>query len=270
MIYIDSDNAMGSPLGDVDDGYAIAALLRSRQRVVGLGSVFGNTEERRAIENNRRLAALCGWTGPLLRGAQRAGDTDTEAARFIETLPSSARLALLGPVTNAVRAIGAGRTFAEIIVVGSNLTSHGRWPPVWPHEFNLTLDRSSSRAVFESGLPLTIFPLDMVAKLKVTRADVEQLAGEVGGVIRKQSKRWFLRVLVVKQALGFRVADLIAAAYIIEPRLFRLDEAPATMESNTLVRFGSGARQVRVARDFDARAVWNLFVKLVNGTDDSK
>jgi inosine-uridine nucleoside N-ribohydrolase len=45
-IFIDSDNALGSPCGDVDDAFAIAALLRSGVPVAALASASGNTSER--------------------------------------------------------------------------------------------------------------------------------------------------------------------------------------------------------------------------------
>src|SRR5215210_747606 len=73
MLLIDTDNAAGSPRGDVDDAFAIAALLRSGLPVAALSSVAGNTSEALADRNNRTLGALCGYGGSYLRGVQ-AGD----------------------------------------------------------------------------------------------------------------------------------------------------------------------------------------------------
>lgn len=266
MIYIDSDNAMGSPFGDVDDGYAIAALVRANETVVGLGSTFGNTSEARADKNNRRLARVCGWCGEFVRGARHAGDLDTEAARFIEQLPEQTRLALLGPVTNAVRAIRSGKRFSEVVLVGSNSSSRGKWPPLWPHEFNLTLDGASSLTLFDSDAPLTLFPRGVVGQLQVSREMIGQLRGDAGNIIRGDSRRWLVRVLLVKQALRFRVADLVAAAYMVAPHLFVMKETTATMDGNTFMKYGEGKGRVRVAAAFDAAAVWKLFVNLVNGS----
>jgi inosine-uridine nucleoside N-ribohydrolase len=73
MLLIDTDNAAGSPRGDVDDAFALAALLRSGLPVAAVSSVAGNTGEAEADRNNRVLGGLCGYGGPYLRGV-RAGD----------------------------------------------------------------------------------------------------------------------------------------------------------------------------------------------------
>ena len=67
---IDTDNAAGSPRGDVDDAFAVAALLRSGLQVAALASVAGNTGEAEADRNNRTLGELCGFAGPYLRGVE--------------------------------------------------------------------------------------------------------------------------------------------------------------------------------------------------------
>ncbi len=52
--WIDTDNALGSPHGDVDDAFALAALLTAGAPVAALSSVAGNTSEPRAFANTRR------------------------------------------------------------------------------------------------------------------------------------------------------------------------------------------------------------------------
>src|ERR1700712_2555052 len=72
-LLIDTDNAAGSPSGDVDDAFAIAALLRSGLPVAAVASVGGNTGEAAADRNNRALGEICGYPGPYLRGVQAGG-----------------------------------------------------------------------------------------------------------------------------------------------------------------------------------------------------
>lgn len=62
-----------------------------------------------------------------------------EARVFLRAFPD--RIVALGPLTNVVDATAA----AEVICVGGTLRSRGRWPPVWPHEFNFTKDRERFR-----------------------------------------------------------------------------------------------------------------------------
>ena len=91
-LVVDSDNGLGSPRGDVDDGLALIALLRSGLPIAALAGVFGNTAEWRARANHRALAALCGYDGPGLAGAAgplRARAPLSEASRFLLGGPSA-------------------------------------------------------------------------------------------------------------------------------------------------------------------------------------
>ena len=93
MLLIDSDNAAGSPRGDVDDAFAIAALLRSGLPVAALASVAGNTSEGRGGPQQpgpRRALRL--------RGTLPAGRPGGRRRRSGSTAPRSS-----GPAGQALR-----------------------------------------------------------------------------------------------------------------------------------------------------------------------
>jgi len=107
-LILDTDNALGSPHGDVDDAFALAALLRSGLPVAGLASVGGNTSEARADRNNRRLAALCGFSGPFFRGVE-AGEVPDRIDRAPELWSGApVRVVALGPLTNLAAVLRRG------------------------------------------------------------------------------------------------------------------------------------------------------------------
>jgi inosine-uridine nucleoside N-ribohydrolase len=255
MLFIDTDNALGSPRGDVDDGFAVAALLLGSQGVAAVASVAGNTSEARAFENNRTLARLCGWDGPLLRGG-------AEAAGFLAASREPLRVAALGPLTNVAAGLALGARLAEVIVVGANASSRGRWPPVWPFEFNLFLDRPAARAVFDSAAPLTFVTLDVARRMLVTQADLDALAGPLGEHLRRESRRWFRRARFLRLSGAIRLWDLVAAYYALEPSLFRVQESCARLHPNGWIEFGAGERPVRMVRGFDPGDIWGRFVSL--------
>jgi inosine-uridine nucleoside N-ribohydrolase len=233
---VDADNAMGSPSGDVDDGFAIAAMVLGDPRVVALSSVRGNTSEALADANNRRIGRLCHYPGPFLRGSSRA-DESSEASRFLTEPGPPLRFLAFGPLTNLAAAIiadpvGTAKRVGEVVIVGSNASSAGRWPPLWPHEFNLTKDLRAARIVFESGLPLTFAPLDLLKRMVVSKADLEELRGRLGGYIRTESSRWFRRVRLLKLSSTFPVWDLVAAMYALGEPSIRTDVIRATMHGN--------------------------------------
>ncbi|MGZ7032952.1 MAG: nucleoside hydrolase [Thermoanaerobaculia bacterium] len=249
-IFIDSDNAMGSPYyGDVDDGYAIAALLRSGLPIFGIGAVRGNTPAQRAFENNRRLADHFGYDGPVL--------PSPDVPDFLRGFRG--RVMALGPLTNVASALHEA-AFSEVVIVGADSQTRGRWPPIWPREFNLVIDRAAARAVFDSAVPLTIFPLNIAGDLRVLRQDVDMLPD----YFRQHTRRWFRYLRFVKMTNRFPIWDLAATMYAIEPEAYRIERTTATMRKNTFIEFGRGGREVRVCRGFDRDRVWGRFVKLVS------
>lgn len=272
-LVIDSDNALGSPRGDVDDALAVAALLKSGLPVAGLASVGGNTSEERADRNNRSLGALCGYGGPYFRGFE-AGEA-AERIDLAVDLWSGApvRVAALGPLTNlaavlrGLARIGRRPEVSEVVLVGANASSPGRFPPWWPHEFNLTHDKEATRAVLASDLPLTIVPLDMARRLRVGKDRFSGLEGELGNHLRRGSARWLRRSRLIRWSSTFPAFDLLAAVVLIEPSLVEIEETTARVHPNLWIEFGRpGGRSVRLVRDFDDRAVWDLTARLINAS----
>ncbi len=249
-LFIDSDNAMGSPSGDVDDGLALAALIRSGAPISAIASVAGNTSEPLAWDNNRALSELLHCDAPLLR----APETASRLADF------EGRVVGLGPLTN----VTAARRASEIIVVGGNFTSPGLWPPLWPFEFNLTKDRAAARAVFASDRPLTIFPLDVARQMTITENDLALVDGPLGDYFRTHARRWFTHLRRVRFTDRFPVYDLLAALYAIEDVGFEWLETKASMNRLTAMRFGSGHRPVNVCVAIDRNALWERALQLFN------
>lgn len=254
-LFIDSDNAHGSLFGDVDDAFAIAALLRSRLTIVAVAATAGNTSEARAYQNNVALAQHAGFAGPLLRG--------NETAAFLAAA-SPLRIAALGPLTNVAAALNAGATqHLEVLIVGGSLASRGRWPPLWPHEFNLTKDRRAALAVFASVLPLTLFPLDVVRSLYATAYDVSALDGNLGRYLDLGARRWLARLRLLKGTGRFPIWDLAAALYAIDPHGFVFEERVARMRPNTSIDWGAGKRRVQVCTALDRDLLWERFIRLI-------
>ncbi|HEX5760135.1 MAG TPA: nucleoside hydrolase [Thermoanaerobaculia bacterium] len=267
-LLVDSDNALGSPRGDVDDALAVAALLASGLPVAALASVGGNTPEPLAAANNRALGVLCGFPGPYLRGATAAdGERVDEAAWLWAGEPLT--VVALGPLTNLAAALAAARRgsrldVAEVLVVGGSLTSRGRWPPLWPHEFNLTHDLPATRAVWDSPLPLTVVPLDVARRLRVGTRELRELAGELGEALRRGSRRWLRRMRLLRASRTFPAYDLLAAACLFAPEAVERAETAARLHARGWIEWGAGERRVTVVREVDAPAVWRRGAALLN------
>jgi inosine-uridine nucleoside N-ribohydrolase len=260
-LVVDTDNALGSRRGDVDDAFALAALLAGHLPVAAVASVGGNTGEAEADRNNRRLGALCGYRGRYLRGVAaggRGGGNDAAGERIEQAsdLWSGARGPLcylaLGPLTNlaaVLAAWGAPPAIAEVVLVGGNASSRGRFPPWWPHEFNLTQDRGAARAVLASDLPLTLVPLDVARRLQVGPADLAELPGPLGRLLREGSARWLRRARRLHRRDSFAVFDLLAAAAVLDPDCVERAPARVRVHRNLWLELGADGEMDRAEAD---------------------
>jgi inosine-uridine nucleoside N-ribohydrolase len=270
-LLIDSDNALGSRSGDVDDGFAVAALLRSGLPVAGLASVGGNASEAEAARNNRVLGELCGYSGPYLRGVQAGTAAERIDQRLDLWSSAPVRVLALGPLTNVAAVLaalsrqGLQPSITEMVLVGGNTSSRGRFPPFWPHEFNLTKDREAARAIFAADLPLTIVPLDVARRLRIGASRLAELSGPPGRHLREGSVRWLRRSRWIHGPGGFPAFDLLAAAWVLDPAAVSTEETTARVRSNLWLEFGKSGRPVRLVRGFDGAEIWRRFVARING-----
>jgi inosine-uridine nucleoside N-ribohydrolase len=263
-IYVDSDNAIEARSGDVDDAFAVAALLRSGLAVAALGAVAGNTSARDAMAGNREIARRCGFSGLLLSGRERGEHVPSEAARWLAATTGTLRVAALGPLTNVADALGIDggleRRVEELVLVGGNRGSRGRWPPVWPFEFNLWKDREAASMLFASRMPLTIVPLDVAKRMMVRGQELEALRGEIGSYLCARSRRWLLRARLLKARDAFPVWDLVAAMLLIDRKPFLIERAHVRFTKRGRLEFGRGEREADVVVSFDRDKLWTAFV----------
>jgi purine nucleosidase len=87
----------------------------------------------------------------------------------------------LGPLTNVARALkdhpDAARKIKRLVVTGGSISAGYDGKPKAEPEWNIKSDISAARAVFASGLPITLVPLDATATLKLEKADRDRVWG---------------------------------------------------------------------------------------------
>ncbi|MFN2632643.1 MAG: nucleoside hydrolase [Thermoanaerobaculia bacterium] len=269
-VWVDTDVALGAPAGDVDDGFALAALLGAarggRIDLLGVSTVTGNAPADSAEDCARALAEAAGVQVPIVRGGGRSGGTGAAGQR-IAALPVGARLVAIGPLSNVAAALRADPGLADRVslrIVGGNLTSRGVIPPLWPHEFNLARDRDAAPAVLRAPWrDLALYPLDVVRRLRcdARRLDALSSRGRIGGLLARESRRWLARSRWRHGMRGFPVWDLPAAleaagalTVAIEPRQF-----PRSQRA-----FAGLPDPVRAAVAFDPVEAWAAFDGLVS------
>lgn len=261
-VYIDSDNALGSPSGDIDDGLALAALYRSGYPIVAVGSVFGNTSTELAHRNNQVLAAMCGYRGSQLLGAGTRNDRARPVADFLSRVREPFRILALGPLTNIAPLVRHGETMrwmSEIITVSTN----GQLPlPPWRvFDFNRSLDPLAFLQVFHSPLKLTIVPLAVARRLRVTMNDLR--FGPLADYFAKHARRWFRRALIMKGARSIPAWDLVGALYVLFPSLFATQSKRVSLTRFGCLKHAPSGREVNWITQFDENLARQRFIELL-------
>jgi purine nucleosidase len=233
-LWVDTDAACGhGARTDPDDCLALALLAQARDfEVVGISTVAGNAPLEAVERTTRELA---GRLSPTLRvyGGAQAQRAITNA---LEEGPLT--VVALGPLTNVAAALDARpdlrERVARIVAVmgrrpghifhpaegagGGMLFGHG---PVF-RDFNFEMDPRAAARIVELGLPLTLVPYDAARRIEISAADLDRLAAAGGAAAwtAERSRGWlaYWREDIGRQ--GFCPFDLLAAAYVVEPRQF--------------------------------------------------
>lgn len=212
-LWIDTDNALGAPRGDVDDGLALAAVLRAarqgRVHIAGISVVHGNTDAVTAAHCTRALVAAADLQVPVL---------DMEhAAAAIAHLPAGTSLLSLGPLTNIAAAMRMNRDCSARLDLRmvADVREAWRHPILVLSDLNQRTDPPAARNVRAARWrTLRILPLDVIRDLRIDRAALDRLAAGsgLGQYLSTHCERWLARAAwryPIRRA--FPAWDLVAA-----------------------------------------------------------
>ena len=177
---------------DIDDVYALAQILHSPElKLLGVTTVAGDTVARARLA--AKLLSVAGWPeipvyAGLTQGPQAAGHTDWAKAFSSSTMhpdggveflrqqinarPGEITIIAVGEMTNVAALLasetGIASKIKAIALMGGAIkrgyASGSKPEPEW----NLRCNVAASHAVFTSGVPLLVAPLDSTADLILT------------------------------------------------------------------------------------------------------
>jgi purine nucleosidase len=282
QVWVDTDAACGAgPMTDPDDCLALLGLLKAQgMDVVGVSAVFGNATlgvtDRTTRDLTSRLAAAGFRLPPVHRGrASPASASDTApipAERAIRDALSDAPMVIvaLGPLTNIAAVLRrqpalSARVQQIVAVMGQRrghvfhpveggtagmLLGHG---PVF-QDFNFVKDHAAATELVSSGLPLTLIPYEAASAVAITERDLDAIS-RAGEGARWVAERSLGRLAFWREDIGqtgFFPFDLIAAAYLLHPGLFRCAEVWASIEPHSWFwRWRLGASGLFVDQSFE-------------------
>ena len=247
QVWIDTDITIGRKTHvfsycDVDDGYALAAMLRAAEvEVIGISSTLGNTQD---IEISTEVARMfIAGFGPasleVYRGApapladHAASLPLPEAVKVLAETLRTRRLTLLclGAATNIALLLQhfpeIEPQIEEIVLVAGrqSVDKHfisGHWQPKPFRDLNFESDPEAVAVLLGSSVPLTLVPFETCNQVWIHPEDLFHLerANKVGTFLASHSLGWLAEWETVFGCNGFNPFDLVAAGHVLFPERF--------------------------------------------------
>jgi purine nucleosidase len=260
-----------------DDAIAILLALASPELdVLGITTVAGNVPQPLVTTNALKLCELVGRTDvPVFIGAHRplvrelftaeyvhgpTGIDGTDLPEPVTTAESrdavdfiidtclaagadGITLCPVGPLTNIASAIAREPMILprirEIALMGGGFFEGGNTTPV--AEFNIYVDPDAASLVFNSGVPITVFPLDVTHKALVLPEDLDRVRAidtPVGEAVVGMLG-YYERHDVQKYGIaGAPLHDPCVIAYLIDEDLFSGKSCRVDVETESELTVG--------------------------------
>jgi inosine-uridine nucleoside N-ribohydrolase len=294
-----------------DDAVAILLALGSpaELEILGIVAVAGNVGLAQNAKNALKVVELSGKTDtPVYAGCEHPmrrklvtaeqvhGKTGLDGPDLpdpkiklreqhgvdfiIDTLrrepTGTVTLCALGPLTNLamafIKAPDITARIKEIVLMGGGLFEGGNTTPA--AEFNIYVDPEAADAVFHSGVPITVVPLDLTHFMLSTKARVERFRalGNKTGIATAQMLEFFERFDEQKYGWeGGPLHDPCVIAFLLKPELFKGKHVNIAIETGSELTRGmtvvdwwgvtGRARNATYLRSGDADGFYDLLVE---------
>jgi purine nucleosidase len=267
---------------DVDDAFALALVMRSPElELLGVTTVSGDTVAR------ARLAAKMLWESgfqfvPVAAGEpgkplpqdqtrwangfsspqlQRESALDLLKTQ-IEQRPGKITLLAIGPLTNVadliLREPATARKLRRIALMGGSI-AHGYGHSLKPvAEYNIASDPSAAQAVFASGIPILMAPLDATAMLELDAGARHRLFTHLTTLTN---------TLTILYHLWGKptpiLFDPMAVALLIQPSLCQTKDLAIRVDAKGSTRVGPGKPNATVALGTNPKRFFDFYLSRV-------
>ncbi len=271
---------------DVDDAYALALLLRSPEvQVVGVTTAFGDTQLRARLVS-RMLAATGHGAIPVYAGPKTEpktaftqmewarggpdgayGDAIEFMERTIRASPGEITLVAVAPFTNLgalIRRDPEGfRKVRRVVLMGGSVDrGYGAAGAGHPEpEWNVVCDVAAAKALFGSGVPLYVMPVDST-EIPLDAARKQRLfarGSAMTGVLEELTREWSVGT---KQSVP-TLYDAVAAAYAIAPETCPTTPLRLEVDDHGLTRRSNGPPNAQVCLQARPEAFFDFFLPRV-------
>jgi purine nucleosidase len=229
--------------GDIDDAFALALVLSSPELdLKAVTTVTGDTEARARIAAKLLAAAGRGdvpvaagrsgkpmdisqaaWGNGFVGPAMRKEAAVDLMADQLKREHGALVLVAVGPLTNVAELLKqhpeAKPLIKRIVLMGGSM-ARGYYPNSGPTpEYNIAADAAASQAVFSSGVPISMAPLDVTARLQLEGSRLEKVFASGTPVAQALHELYELWRQSVPREWAPTLHDPMAVSLLIDPSL---------------------------------------------------
>ena len=277
---------------DIDDAFALALALRSPElKILGVTTAFGDTELRARLVS-RYLSAVGRGDIPVAAGVETKTDNVLTQAAYarrspelvhgdgvgfllsqIRAHPGEITLIAIGPLFNVQAAIerdpGTFRKLKRVVMMGGSIDRgydgrNGEHRPP-DAEWNISRDPAGARALFASGVPIFMMPLDST-QIHLKTAEREAIFAQ-GSPLTDQLTllyhQW--RALSPGHAATPTLFDPVAVTYAFRPELCPARPMRIAVDDKGFTRPEPGTANAQVCLKSDEEGFMKLLLSRVTG-----
>ncbi len=270
---------------DIDDAYALALLLNSPEvKIMGVTTAFGDTQLRARLVSEM-LKATGHQAIPVYAGPKTQAKSDLtqktyalkspariypDAIQFIlDTIrknPGEITLVSIAPLTNIGALLTADpATFLKlkrVVMMGGSVDrgygdANARPDPEW----NILCDIPAAQALFRSGVPLYVMPLDST-QIKLEPDRQEKLFAKntpLTNSLRELTTEW----AEGKHAHEPILFDAVAASYAVEPSLCPMTLMRIEVDDKGITRQMAGRANANVCLSSSEKSFFDFYLPRV-------
>jgi purine nucleosidase len=274
---------------DIDDAFALALALRSPElKILGVTTAFGDTELRARLVD-LYLAAIGRKDIPVAAGvATKATNVFTQSAYArqqpehkhpdgvaflldqIRKHPGQITVIAIGPEGNLAAAIHRdAATFRKVkrvvLMGGSVYRGYGDADRPPQPEWNILCDPAAARALFSSGVPIYMMPLDST-QVHLAASDREKIFA-TGSPLTDQLAQLYRQWVANtdNHAPDPTLFDPVAVTYAMRPDLCPAKPLRIEVGDKGMTRPVDGAPNAEVCVQSDEKGFLNLLLTRVAG-----
>jgi purine nucleosidase len=195
---------------------------------------------------------------------------DELITKMARQYPNQMTLVATGPLTNLALALQKDpegmRKLKEVVIMGGAVRAKGNITPY--AEFNIFIDPSAAKMVLESGLPITLVPLDVTHQVFLTSQVIKEKVKPINNSFSQ-----FVIEAIGYDPLSHRfhekeriyLHDPLAMGVVIDPNLVRKERLSLDVKTQEGEHYGlilevKEGPKVEVCLEVDSRGFLELFL----------